>query len=1420
MPSVDDRIVNMSFRGAGFLSGVGEAIRAMAALKNSLSGLKGAGDAIKGLDDAGKKFSLSGMGESVDKTTSKFSILRAAAGVALGEVASKAIMAGLSMVKSFTIAPILAGLHEYETELNATQTILANTGLTGQAGLNKVGNALNELNLYADKTIYSFGEMAANIGRFTAAGVDLKTSVASIKGLSNLAAMSGSSAEQASTAMYQLSQAISSGTVKLMDWNSVVNAGMGGKVFQNALIQTAKVHGVNVDAMIKKNGSFRDSLQEGWLSADIMTETLKTFTGDLSAAQLKAMGYTDAQTKAIMKQAKAANDAATKVKTVTQLVNTVGEAVGSAWADVWKALIGDMGQATTLLTKVNTVMSNMFAKPVENLAHFIQAWSKLGGRQALIDGLTSAFHLLGTVMHTIGSAFKDVFPPATAAHVADLTKKFRDFMAGIKLSDSTIQNLRSTFRGLFSVIKIVIDVIKGIGSVIGKMFAAIAGGSGSILTITGRLGDFISGIRKTIESGSGLKRFFEVLGNVLSAPLKLIPLAAEAFVHFGAVLGKLGQFVKPVISAIGNAFKTLGSAISAGIRSGDLSNIATVLNQVLFGGVLLAIRNFVKNIGKGSGGSKGMFSAITDSFKSLTGVLKAMQTNLNSGTLIKIAIAVGILAASLVLISGISVPNLTKSLTAITVMFTQLMTAMAIVSKISTSPGIIRLPIITGALILLATALLILAGAVAIMGSLKWDTLVKGLSGIAVALGLLVGATKAMSRDAAGLIATAAAMGIMAVALNLLAGAVGMLGHMNVGTLVKGVGAIAALLLVMAGFNKIGGKQLIGTAIALLILSGALNLLALAVKQLGNMPLGNLAKGLVAVAAGLIIISLGMSLMPSSMLLTSIGLLLVSGALVILAKALQSMGAMSWGAIGKSMVVLAGSLLILALAMAAMTEGLAGAAAMVVMVFALGLLVPILVTLGALSWGAIGKGLVAIAGAFVVIGLAGLLLGPIIPILLGVAAAIALMGLGMLAAGAGISLFAAGLTAMAIAVTASGGAIASFVTSILSLLPMAMGKFGEGVVAFATAIGKGAPALINAFSAILASMLNALIRNLPLILRVFGLILSGLLNIIRTYAPQIINTMINLLLNLLNTIGSRVGQFVDAGIRIIVGFLNGIARNIGRTVSAGVSIVVAFLNGISSNVGRVVNAGLNMVINTINAISGGISSHAGALRSAGLGLGLAIIDGMTGGLASAAGRVIGAAASIGSRVIGALGKAIKFFSPSHYAYDMGVGIDEGLSLGMENPRQKAVGSATGLGQNALAALRASLAMVQDMVELNPTITPVLDLSGAKRGFDDLAAMAAAQTPISTAAAAGIAGSGIGALGPDGVVAAGGTYVEFNQTNTSPKALSEAEIYRQTKNQLTAVKGALPVLCLPWSRSRTRRAIRSIFPWRTFLAGMS
>ena len=96
-------------------------------------------------------------------------------------------------------------------------------------------------NYYADKTIYNFTEMTRNIGTFTAAGVKLDTSVNAIKGIANLAAASGSTSQQASTAMYQLSQALAAGTVKTDGLEFSGKRRHGRTAFQDALIRTSEL---------------------------------------------------------------------------------------------------------------------------------------------------------------------------------------------------------------------------------------------------------------------------------------------------------------------------------------------------------------------------------------------------------------------------------------------------------------------------------------------------------------------------------------------------------------------------------------------------------------------------------------------------------------------------------------------------------------------------------------------------------------------------------------------------------------------------------------------------------------------------------------------------------------------------------------------------------------------------------------------------------------------------------------------------------------------------------------------------------------------------------------------------------------------------------------------------------------------------
>ena len=246
--TVDERVVSMQFDNQQFEKNVKTSMSTLDKLKQSLN-LKGASKGLDEVNAAAKRVDMSGIGNSTDTVKAKFSALQVMAVTALANIANSAVNTGKRLVSAFTLDPIMSGFSEYETQINAIQTILANTQSKGTT-LDDVNEALDTLNTYADKTIYNFTEMTRNIGTFTAAGIDLDTSVNAIQGIANLAAVSGSNAQQASTAMYQLSQALASGTVKLQDWNSVVNAGMGGQIFQDALKETARVHGIAIDDMI------------------------------------------------------------------------------------------------------------------------------------------------------------------------------------------------------------------------------------------------------------------------------------------------------------------------------------------------------------------------------------------------------------------------------------------------------------------------------------------------------------------------------------------------------------------------------------------------------------------------------------------------------------------------------------------------------------------------------------------------------------------------------------------------------------------------------------------------------------------------------------------------------------------------------------------------------------------------------------------------------------------------------------------------------------------------------------------------------------------------------------------------------------------------------------------------------------------
>lgn len=473
MNTVDNRVVSMEFDNKKFEDNIQTSIKSLKNLDESLL-LKNASKGFSEAEKAASKVSLDPLAKAIDNINNKFSLLGTVADQTIRNVVNRVEAAGEKIIKTFTLDPVKSGMQEYETQIESVQTILSNTKSKGTT-IDQVNEALDELNHYADMTIYNFTEMTRNIGRFTSAGVDLDTSVTAIKGIANLAAVSGSTAAQTSNAMYQLSQALASGTVKLMDWNSIVNANMGGEVFQNALKETARIHGVEIDKMIKKEGSFRETLKKGWLTTDILTETLEKFTATtegLTKVEIeqqrqmwKARGYTEEQIDAIFDLGKTATDAATKVKTFTQLFDTMKEAAQSGWTQTWEYIIGDFEEARTFFTMLSDEFQSVIGASADARNSVFEFWHDQGGRELLIGALQNVYSILKGIGQIANTAFRAIFPRTTGEQLVNLSQKIYDFTENLRSSLGFVNvfgdGVAKIAQNAYSVVDDTVDAISG-----------------------------------------------------------------------------------------------------------------------------------------------------------------------------------------------------------------------------------------------------------------------------------------------------------------------------------------------------------------------------------------------------------------------------------------------------------------------------------------------------------------------------------------------------------------------------------------------------------------------------------------------------------------------------------------------------------------------------------------------------------------------------------------------------------------------------------------------------------------------------------------------------------------------------------------------------------------------------------------------
>lgn len=1051
--SVDERVVYMHFNNKDFENGIKTSLDSIDKLNKGLQ-LDGAAKSLASLDKAGRSFSLDGLSTGIDKIASKFSMLGIMGITAIQNITNQALESGKQIASALTIDPVSTGYNEYELKMDAIRTIMAGSG----EDLDTVNKKLEELNAYSDQTIYSFSDMTQSIGKFTNAGIDLNTSVDAIKGISNEAALSGASAEEASRAMYNLSQALSMGYVQLIDWKSIENANMGTMDFKNNLLDTAvalgQVKRVGKEGFMTLEGHtfanaaqmFKDGLQDQWLNNDVLLQTLSEYSDKNSELGKKAY------------------EAAMRVTTFTKLFGTLKEAAQSGWAQTWEIVVGNSDESTKLLTDINIAVSGMIGASADARKQLLQGWKDAGGRDDVIEGFVNIFKELERVMAPIRGAWTELFPPATSEMLITMTKKFVEFTRSFKTSDKTISNITKVFSGLFSILSLGQKVVKVIFSAIGKFLTKLKPLGSEILDIAGSIGMFFTilnnkasqadsflGVIEDIASGfgdflnnfghniidffksfslfetadtSGVAAFSDDVQTQLSPAEKAIKWLSDLWAKVKEIWNNIKtwakeawQTIKDVFSGLGGVFSEIGGATKEAIDNMDGEDVATMVGGGAFITALLVIKKVIDAIRDVLANVPNIVKTVTDVLDGVRESLETWQKEIKSKIIKNIAISIGILAVAILLLASISPEDLKNGLGAVTVLFTELFGFFALFEKLMGKKGFDNIKVVSKAMQTLSVTILLLAISMKMLSNLSPEGIAKGLGAVTALMLEIFGFMKFMKSGEFGP-KDAAAILIIALAVNLLSLAIIGLSLLPAKMLAKGVGAVTVLLGIIAGFiiglNKSiegGPKGIISAAVGVFLLGLALNTFATSVMAFGTMPWQQMYQGLTGLGLALTIAVVALKAMPKKSLNQGSALTALGAGLKMMANAIAMLGALPWQQMYQGLTGMGFGLIMMVVALNALQTGAAGGAALLLASIGILAIAVALKLLSTIPMEAMLTALTGVAGVMLILGIAAMFLSPMAVPLAIFAGAMILFGIALMAIGIGGTMAATGLIA-------------------------------------------------------------------------------------------------------------------------------------------------------------------------------------------------------------------------------------------------------------------------------------------------------------------------------------------------------------------------------------------------------------------------
>ena len=624
--SVDNRVVQMEFDNKQFEKGVKQTLGSLDKLNESLK-LENSSRGLKDLQRTADRFNLNGITDAAQMAVVGFKKSTAFMTGLMKNLADDAYRYGKKIATALTVQMPKEGFSKYGEKVAAVQTIMYSTGKS----IEYVDDVLDRLMEYTDLTSYSFSNMTSSISKFTSAGIDLDTAERAMEGIANWAASAGVGPEKASSAFYNLTQAMSAGAMKSIDWKSISLLNMNTKQFKETVIATTEemikskeLTNQQAQAYKKANvnvQNFDTSLSNGWFSKEIMLKVFEKYadrTGDIGQA---------------------AFEAAKEAKTFEDAIGAIKDAIASSWMQTWEHLFGNYEEAKVFWTNMCDAVIDFADRFSSARNSMLEFWHDFGGRDRLIEALTNAWEALLAVMDPIIEAFDAIFSPehgylsdkykpewlyrfaqgeAEYSKFGDyliyLSEALRKFTEALKPTEERLKQIKRIFMGLFASVKLVFLVIKSFVKAFKEAFGkSIKDGSENMIETTASLGDFMVKLADAAEKSDifykAFKKIFDLVNDFKDKVKEKFDFIISKIEEFTGLdlhtkkLENLGDALWGIIEAaktLYNKLKTLGDYVKETIipfLTGVWSKVGPTVTKV-FGILLKAIGAIGLGVGK------------------------------------------------------------------------------------------------------------------------------------------------------------------------------------------------------------------------------------------------------------------------------------------------------------------------------------------------------------------------------------------------------------------------------------------------------------------------------------------------------------------------------------------------------------------------------------------------------------------------------------------------------------------------------------------------------------------------------------------------------------------------------------------------------------------------------------------------------